>query len=83
MAASPRRNVTSDVRRFLEDAAPCSYCNACLALRFETSLDEAKAIATTLNGSPGFVREDARCDACGRTTDVISVGTIGRRRKRL
>ena len=81
MAASPRRRhvTTADVRRFLEERLPCSFCNACIAFNFEISLEDAKAITLELTDGPGYVREDSNCDGCGRPVEVISVG---RRRRR-
>ena len=80
MAPSSRRNVAAGVRRYLEERLPCSYCDACLALNFGVTLEEAKAIAVTLRDSPGFIREDQKCDGCGRLIAVTSVG--GKRRRR-
>jgi hypothetical protein len=79
MATSPRHTVTAaDVRRFFEDHLPCSLCNACVAFEFEISLEQAKAIAVEVSGSPGYVREDSKCDGCGRSIAVISVGRTRR-----
>ena len=79
MAPSPRRNVAADVRQFLEESLPCSYCDACLALHFEICLDEARTIALTLADRPGVTREHSKCDGCGRPIEVTSVGSKRRR----
>lgn len=80
MAPSPRRNVAATVGRFLEERLPCSFCDACLAFHFEICLEEARAVALALAGRPGFIRQSAKCDGCGRPTDVTSVGHNRRRR---
>lgn len=79
MAPSPRRKVAEDVRQFLEKRLPCSFCDACLAFHFETSLEEARAVALALGDSPGFTRARAKCDGCGRLIDVVAVGMNRRR----
>jgi len=80
MAPSPRRHVTAaDVRRFLDEHLPCSFCNACVAFNVEICLEEAKAITLELTDGAGYVKEDSNCDGCGRQIEVISVG---RRRRR-
>ena len=80
MARFPRRNVAAEIHQFFEKRLPCSFCDACLAFNFEISLQEARAVAVTLAERPGFIREHAKCDACGRPTDVVSVGSRRRRR---
>jgi hypothetical protein len=81
MAPSPRHPVTAvHVRRFFEDHLPCALCNACVAFEFEISLEQAKEIAVEVTGSPGYVREDSKCDGCGRSIEVISVGRTRRQR---
>ena len=80
MAPSPRRNVADDVRQFLEETPlPCSYCDACLALHFETSLEEARAIALALADSPDFIRKQHKCDGCGRPIEVTAAKSKRRR----
>jgi len=69
MAPSLRRNVASDIRRLLEDQA-ASYCDACLALRFGISLEDAHAIALMLADAPGFVRRQGKCETCTRTVET-------------
>jgi hypothetical protein len=79
MTPSPR-SAAGDVRRFLEQRLPCSYCDACLALNLQISLEEAKTIALTVADSPGFIRQHHKCDACGRAIEVTSVGRHVRQR---
>jgi hypothetical protein len=81
MAPSARRNVAADVRQFLEKRLPCSFCDACLAFEFQTSLEEARTVALALAGASGYRREQSKCDGCGRQTEVTSVGGNRHRRK--
>jgi hypothetical protein len=72
--AEPLRNVAFDIRLLVEAESPRSYCDACLAFGFDVSLDEARAMARTLAGEAGFIRQQGKCDNCGRVVE-----TIGRR----
>lgn len=80
MAAAPRRHLISDLCRLLEVDHPLSYCDACLALRLEISLEEARAVAVALTERPGFIRHQRECDTCSRTVELTSVGVRRRRR---
>ena len=75
---SPARLI-SDVRRLLErqhavaSSAPLACCDACLALQFRVSLAEATEAAETLAGEPGFQRQQAICETCGRMLEFTSI----------
>ena len=77
--AKPSRDVASDIRGLLEAESPRSYCDACLALAFDVSLDEARAIVRTLAVEPGFIREQGKCDNCGRAVETIGRTANSRR----
>ena len=80
MASPRRRNVASDICRLLrEDHHPRSYCDACLALRFGVSLEQARAAAIAITDGSGFVRQLSTCDTCTRTVEVTSMGVRLRR----
>ena len=70
--AKPPYNVASDIRGLLEAESPRAYCDACLALGFDVSLDEARAMARTLAGEPGFIRQRGKCDNCGRVVETTT-----------
>jgi hypothetical protein len=74
MAPSSRRNVASDICRLLEEDRPHSYCDACLALYFAVSLDDARAITLALAERPGFIRQRRKCDTCTRTLEITAAG---------
>ena len=67
MGTSRRRDVGSEIRRLLEIHP---YCDACLALHVEVSLEEARAAALTLAAGPGFIRKHRKCDICTRTMET-------------
>jgi len=69
--AKPARNVASDIRGLLEAESPRGYCDACLALGFDVSLEEARAMALTLADELGFIRQPGKCDNCGRVLEII------------
>ena len=73
MAPPIRRNVASDIRRLIEDQTPNSYCDACLALRFGVSLEDARAVALMLADGPGFIRRNRNCETCTRKIETTSV----------
>jgi hypothetical protein len=79
MAPSRRQTVASDIRRFLEQQRPAAFCDACLALRFDVSLEDARAVARMLADGPGFVRRERNCDTCMRKVDATSRGAVDRR----
>jgi len=67
MGTSPRRDVASAIRRLLE-AHP--YCDACLALHMEISLDEARAVAVALVTGSAFIRKNRTCEVCTRSVET-------------
>lgn len=67
-------SVVRAIRRFLEHHELRSYCDACLARRFDVTVDEARAIARTLSNGTGFVRQNRSCAACTGIAVTTSVG---------
>jgi|SRR5690349_9528986 len=67
MGTSPRRDVGAAIRRLLERHP---YCDACLALRMEISLDEARAVAVALVTVSNFIRKHRTCETCTRTVET-------------
>jgi hypothetical protein len=67
MGTSPRRDVAAAVRRLLERHP---YCDACLALHMEISLEEARAVAVALVTASDFIRKQRTCEICTRTVET-------------
>ena len=51
---------------------PFAYCDGCLALRFDVSLDEARVAALAVARADGFMRKTRACYGCGRTLEITS-----------
>ena len=49
---------------------PYAYCDSCLALRLEVSLNEARHAALTLARSDGFMRKMRECGGCCRSLEI-------------
>lgn len=79
MASSIRPTAASDIRRFLQTHELRAYCDECLALRFEVSLEDVQVVALFLADGPGFVRQRRKCGACSRIVETTSVGVRLRR----
>ena len=67
MGTSPRRDVAVAIRRLLETHA---YCDACLALHMEISLEEARVLAVALVTASDFIRKHRKCEVCSRTVET-------------
>jgi len=85
MERSSAGRLVSDVRRLLEGQHPLSCCepltccDACLALQFGVSLEEAAEAASKLAIEPGFQRRPAKCEMCKRTLEITSLAPKIRR----
>jgi hypothetical protein len=78
--ARSARDIGSTIRQFLEHQQAEAYCDACLALRFEVSLDEARRIVLMLADGPDFMRQHRKCDGCSRTVDATELRVARPRR---
>ena len=67
-------NAITEIRRFLERHELRSYCDACLARRFDVPVDEARTITRMLSTGTGFVRQNRTCAACTQMAVTTSVG---------
>jgi hypothetical protein len=63
------------VLAFIRKATPFAYCDACLALRLESSLAEmAAALAELADGGDAVVARTRRaCYGCGRTLEISAL----------
>ena len=75
MAKSWSARLASDIRRLIEERAPSSCCDACLALHFAVSLAEARAVAMAVANESGYKRQEAVCSSCNRTLELTSLTT--------
>ena len=66
--------LVAQIRRHIPADHPFAYCDGCLALRFDVSLDEARLAALTVARADGFMRKTRACYACGRTREITSTG---------
>ena len=64
----------AEIRRFLEYHALRSYCDACLARRFDVTVEEVRTLTRTLSAGAGFVRRNRPCTACMQIAVTTSVG---------
>jgi hypothetical protein len=70
---SSSSRLASNIRKLIEQRHPYFCCDTCLALHFRVSLAEAKAVALKVATEPGFRRQQAICETCGRTLELTSV----------
>jgi len=68
------RRTAPEIRRFLEHHELSSYCDACLARRFDVAIDEVRTITRALTTGTGFVRQNRPCAACSQIAVTTSVG---------
>ena len=71
MNGSEHDALSAHFRDVLTKDRPYAYCDSCLALRFEVSLDEARRAALTLAHADGFMRKRQECGGCGRSLEII------------
>jgi hypothetical protein len=71
-SASGGEDVRQQVVAFIRKAAPFAYCDACLALRLESSLaDMAAVLAELVAGRDAVLTRTRRvCYGCGRTLEI-------------
>lgn len=66
-----------DLRRrtlaFIRKVAPFAYCDACLALRLDTSLAEMAAALGELTADAVLERTRRACYGCGRTLELSAL----------
>ena len=75
--AGPRAG-GADLRRrvlvFIRQAAPFAYCNACLALRCDTSLADTVRVLAELTGDDAVLARTRRaCYGCSRTLEISAL----------
>ena len=71
-AGSDGDRLAGQIRRHIIADHPFVYCDGCLALRFDVSLDEARVAALAVARMEGFMRKTRACYGCGRTLEVTS-----------
>lgn len=71
-AAQPPDDLEIGIVRILRTTAPDAYCDACLALTLEVSLDQARQAAIRLGRSSLFERKMKPCYRCDRTLELTS-----------
>ena len=64
--------LAAQIRRHIMADHPFAYCDGCLALRFDVSLDEARVSALAVARTDGFMRKTRACYGCGRTLEITS-----------
>jgi hypothetical protein len=69
----PRDDVRGRVLAFIRKAAPYAYCDACLALRLDTSLGEIVAALAALTEDGECERRRRACYGCGRTLELTAL----------
>ena len=64
--------LVAQIRRQVMADHPFAYCDGCLALRFDVSIDEARVAAIVVARADGFMRKTRACYGCGRTLEMTS-----------
>lgn len=72
-AYSDGDHLVAQMRQHIIEDHPFVYCDGCLALRFDVSLDEARFAALAVARADGFMRKTRSCYGCGRTLEVTSM----------
>lgn len=65
------QHVAKRIRELLEQQ-PFVYCDACFALRFSVSLEEARAAALCVAKEPGYLRRSDTCETCNRPVELTA-----------
>ena len=67
------RDAIMKLRQLLEYRHLFAYCDACLAIKMEVRLTDAKAAARIVSSQAGFTRCWARCEGCGKAIELTSM----------
>ena len=65
--------LSQQIRGLLKDDAPLAFCDACLAFRFDESLEDARTAALLLAREDGFMRKVRVCYGCKRAVEMTEV----------
>ena len=69
----PTDGVRGRVLAFMRKAAPYAYCDACLALRLDSSLAEIKTALAALTANGECEQRRRACYGCGRTLELTAL----------
>jgi hypothetical protein len=61
------------IAHFLRASRPAPFCDACLALKFSLSLQDARKVIADLAALDDMATADGTCSFCGRSKPVIAI----------